>query len=244
MIQILVAFLSLSISHAKVEDVADKILKDCERILSETRQSEVSIDQMVDYLAWFEANLILMETNQVPKTEEIRKLYNITEHQVFEHVEGKPLDPIVVNVRRLSDKMRHFVAKAVAAGPLKIAVCINDLIEDPRGVRSDTEYSTGSKCEIKTVEFWPDAIKDMHHQPDDQIVRFLRAIRHGWARIHGQSGLKRIPDFHFRMVEVKDVTGPWRLLGCVDGDRLTIHRLIRKSDGENRSLWGHKDLCN
>lgn len=243
MIQILIAFLALSISQAKVEDVADKIITDCERILAETRQAEVTLDQVVDYLAWFEANLIVLEENQVPKTEDMRRLYDLTERQVFEHIEGKSLAAIVANIRKLSDKMRHFVAKAAAAGPIAVPVCLDDLIENPFGVRSDKVYEAKTHCEITVVEFWPEAVKELHGMGDKQAVRLFRAIQHGWARMTGANGIKRMPDIHAKFVEVKDTNSSWRLIGCVEGNRITLKKLIRKGDNDKQIYHPYVEMC-
>ncbi len=240
MIIVLLSALTLSISHAKIDTVADKIITDCERILEETRRGPPDEETLIGHFLWLEQNLLMMAENKVPKTEDMRRLFDVAFHQLFGQGDFKNA---TVTIRRLSDKMRHFVAKATSITAVKIPVCINDLIEDPRGLNSDVVYKTGSVCEVAQVEFWPDAVKDMHGLHVLQVERFLKAIKHGWARMAGNNGIKRMPDVHPNFVEVKDTDSAYRLIGCVDGPILTIKRVVRKSDNSSKNFHSYADLC-
>lgn len=155
-----------------------------------------------------------------------------------------PLDEI----RRRFENVVHSVFNLRTVEEEKVSERIHSfslLILDPNQLKASIAYEVSNQS-ISSVRFEEGVVRDLSKVSSDMIKRMFRSIEKGFVPPLSGSGIVRMTDVHKKFIEVKTIGfgGSIRLLGCLEGNTITIKKLYyKKNDGAGGSLQAYAGLC-
>ncbi len=209
----------------------------CDVILQKvsTRNNVEELTALVDELEVFYFTLEQVLTD-LEKSQVRFKIDSLTELVL----EEKPVQVIKDAFKQTLEYIRGLNSSSAQA---VIQQSLINWIDRPDKISVDVDYSL-PHSNLELVLFEAHAAKDFVVLNKEYGQKLLRGLLKGFVAPKSGSGIVRMTDVHKNFIEVKGLPSLYRLLGCIEGNRLRIKKVYHKrNEGAGGSLATFSSLC-